>query len=364
MKKNSDIKVLQLIDSLDIGGAERMSINITNALASLGVKSFICATRKGGDLESMLDKDIELFILDRKATLDIKALSKLVKYIKANDIDILHAHSSSFFIAVLCKPFTKVKIVWHDHNGLRDSVPIVQNVILKLFSYFFDASISVNKQLLKWAKDNLWISEQNIIYIPNFAILVKSNETLSLPGTYTTRIVCLANLRWQKDHKTLLKAFLKICEKHPHWHLLLVGKDSNDSYSDHLKKFIKDNRLENNVHILGSRNDSVDILYSSTIGVISSKIEGLPMALLEYGLAKLPVVSTDVGECTQVLGYGEYGKIVKVEDSKGLESAICNLIEDTSMRNEFANKLYKHIESNYSQKAVMSRLLDIYKKVF
>ena len=364
MKKNSDIRVLQLIDSLDIGGAERMSVNIANALASVGVKNFICATRKGGDLENMLDKDIELLILDKRSTLDIKAILKLVKYIKENDIDIIHAHSSSFFTAVLCKPFTKVKIVWHDHNGLRDNVSKVQNSILKIFSYFFDVSISVNKQLLKWAKDNLWISEQNIIYIPNFANLVKSNENLSLPGTNTTRIVCLANLRWQKDHKTLLEAFLKIHEINPQWHLLLVGKDNNDSYSNNLKKFIIDNSLEDHVHILGSRNDSADILYSSTIGVISSKIEGLPMALLEYGLAKLPVVSTDVGECSQVLGYGEYGKIVKVEDSKVLASAICNLIEDTSMRNELANKFYKHIEANYSQKAVISRLLDIYKKVF
>jgi len=76
--KNSDIKVLQLIDSLDIGGAERMSVNIANALSSSGIKSFICATRKGGDLESMLDKDIELLILDKKATLDIKALSHIL----------------------------------------------------------------------------------------------------------------------------------------------------------------------------------------------------------------------------------------------------------------------------------------------
>jgi len=361
--KNSDIKVLQLIDSLDIGGAERMSVNIANALSSSGIKSFICATRKGGKLESMLDNDIELLILDKKATLDIQAISKLVKYIKENDIDIIHAHSSSFFTAVLCKPFTKVKIVWHDHNGLRDNVSKVQNSILKIFSYFFDVSISVNKQLLKWAKDNLWISEQNIIYIPNFATLPLKNNDIELPGNRQDRIVCLANLRYQKDHLVLLEAFSKVHNKYPDKHLFLVGEDKNDIYSKTIKQYIKNHKLEDKVHILGSRDDSADILYVSSIGVLSSKSEGLPVALLEYALAKLPVVCTDVGECSKVLGNGEYGKIVQARDSESFANALFELIENENIKEQFANKLHNYVKSTYSQEAVINRLIYIYKGI-
>jgi len=360
MKKNSDIKVLQLIDSLDIGGAERMSVNIANALDEHRIKSFLCATRNGGELELSLSDNIQRLVLNKKNTLDLIAIYRLVRFIRKNKINIIHAHSSSFFTAILCKPFTGVKIVHHIHDGEIHTKK--KSFVLRQASSFFDYIITVNQELKEWAEKNLLTVPAKIIYLQNFAYLScnDKDKELDLPGTDQTRIVSLANLRDPKNHLLLLESFKTIRSSFPQWHLLLVGKDNYDDYSDALKEYIEKYNLESNIHLLGARNDSADILCKSTIGVISSYAEGLPVALLEYGLAKLAVVSTDVGECRNVLGNGKYGKIVPSQEKEALAEGLSILIENQTKREKMAQLYHEYVLKNYSQKSVVKKLLKIY----
>jgi len=355
--------VLQLIDSLSLGGAERVSVNLANALDKSGIKSYLCSTRKGGDLETFINPKIELLILQKKSTFDFKALYRLVQFIKEHKINIIHAHSSSFFTAVLCKPFTGVKIVWHDHYGKAEQLDKRPVHAIIRASYFFDAVISVNEKLATWAKQNLHLKKENIMYLQNFAKLAMQDTQAALPGRKESRIVCLANLRPQKDHITLLTAFKSVLRKHPDWHLLLVGQDSKDTYSEQIKSYIRNEKLEEHVHILGSRSDSADILKQSTIAVLSSESEGLPVSLLEYGLSSLPVLCTDVGQCSKVLGEGKYGKIVPSVNSELFAKALSELIEDKKQRDQLALAFYRQVKAQYSQEAVMKKILTCYSEV-
>ena len=361
--KTNEPKILQLIDSLATGGAERMSVNLANALSGVGVKSFLCATRKGGALEQFINSSVKKLTLHKTSAIDVKAIYILVKFIRENEINIIHAHSSSFFMAVLCKPFTGVKIVWHDHYGKAEQLDQRPMGAIRTASYFFNTVISVNEKLAFWSKENLHVNNEQVRFLQNFAQLSFRNLNLDLPGTKKTRMVCLANLRPQKDHMTLLKAFKRVVEKHSDWHLLLVGQDSKDEYSDSIKRFIREQNLEQNIHVLGSRNDTADILVNSTIGILSSESEGLPVALLEYGLAKLAVVSTDVGQCGDVLGQGKYGEVIPVKNSDALAGSLLKLIEDKELKNSLALKFYDHVLNNYSKDVVVKQLLDIYQEV-
>lgn len=361
--KAKEPRVLQLIDSLDAGGAERVSVNLANASSEAGVKSFLCATRKGGVLEQFIDPSVKRFILHKRFSIDPKAIYALVKFIRGNDINIIHAHATSFFMAVLCKLVTGVKVVWHDHNGFRNRVNKKQNRIIIQFSRFFDTVISVNEKLAQWSRNNLYLDAKQIDYMQNFAHLSLQNSNPELPGNKYNRIVSLANLRWQKDHITLLKAFKTIVEQYDDWHLLLVGQDSEDDYSNLIKSYIQEERLTESVHILGSRSDSADILLHSTIGVLSSKSEGLPVALLEYGLAQLPVVCTDVGQCGDVLGHGKYGKVIPPKNNEAFAMALIELIENKESREQYTKAFHEHVLKNYSKEAVIKYLLKIYEEV-
>ena len=67
---------------------------------------------------------------------------------------------------------------------------------------------------------------------------------------------------------------------------------------------IQQHGLESHVFLLGSRSDVPSILSGCDIGVLSSASEGMPLALLEYGVAGLPTVATRVGQVPEILDEG------------------------------------------------------------
>ena len=175
------MKVLQLIDSLNAGGAERMAVNYANALVLQIETSYLCATREEGLLKESLSKDVQYLFLGKKSALDLKAIKRLNVFVKANRITVIHAHSTSFFLASLIKLFNKkTQVVWHDHNGNRVKFNINQNRILKYCSYFFDKIITVNNELKIWSEHNL--KPKKVYYISNFSVLKEEKKTTILKG--------------------------------------------------------------------------------------------------------------------------------------------------------------------------------------
>jgi hypothetical protein len=117
---NKKMRILQLIDTLSAGGAERMAVNISNVLADNGYEVWLCASRTGGALEYFVDEKVNYLQLAKKHGLDIAAFFRLVKLIRKNKITLIHAHSSSVFWAVAAKVFCPgLKVIWHDHLGKR-----------------------------------------------------------------------------------------------------------------------------------------------------------------------------------------------------------------------------------------------------
>lgn len=360
MPTNTNIRIVQLIDSLEAGGAERMAVNYANTLADVIPFSALVTTRKEGALKQQLSTKVAYLFLNKKGKIGMSAVLKLKDFIKKNNIDIVHAHSTSFFTAVLVKLLCpKVKIVWHDHYGNSEFLDQRSTNVLRLTSVLFQGIISVNEQLKNWAIEQLKF--RNVIYLPNFVFFTEENKGLkltSLLGKEGGRIVCLANLREQKNHFMLLEVADLLKETHRHWSFHLVGKDFEDDYSRALKKEVMERKLTNNVFFYGSRNDVGAILEQSDIAIITSKSEGLPVALLEYGFYGKAVVSTKVGEIGTVIRNNENGILVASDASKEFYNALVSLIEDVSKRKLLANELHQDIVSNYSDKVIIDKYLE------
>ncbi|MDO6758772.1 glycosyltransferase [Tamlana sp. 2_MG-2023] len=353
------MRVLQLIDSLNAGGAERMAVNYANALATRLEGSFLCATRKEGLLKASISKDVEYLFLNRKKTIDITAIKRLSTFVKEHHIDVIHAHATSFFLATLVKILNpKLVLVWHDHYGNSEFLENRPLFVLKKCSRWFNYIITVNTNLEAWAKNNLLNTP--VAYLPNFAQVTSSKQQTTLKGVKNKRIVCLANLRPQKDHLNLLKAFKKVLKKHSEWTLHLLGKDFQDDYATEIKGFISKNNLEENIFLYGSCTDVNHILRQGDIGVLASKSEGLPLALLEYGLAKLAVVATQVGDCHKVISTEDEGLLVAPKHPEALAQAIATYIENENLRVVAAENLNAKVLSEFSETGVIEVLITIY----
>ena len=353
------MKVLQLIDSLEAGGAERVAVNIANALVTEVSGSYLCSTRKEGLLKASLDSKVGYLFLEKQGAFDQKAILKLKQFVKQEQINIIHAHSSSYFTATLVKLlYPKVKIIWHDHYGNSEFLYQRPKQILKLCSYFFNHVFSVNQLLASWAERKLYI--KSVSYLPNFSVENKQSLVTQLKGVEGKRIVCLANLRPQKDHINLLHAFKAISYQHQDWTLHLVGKDFEDDYSNTVKQHIVDLKLSNQVFIYGSCPDTSAILKHCDIGALSSKSEGLPLAVLEYGLASLPTIATNVGQCKEVIIDKQTGLLIPSSDPESLRRALDYYIDNPLKQELFGNALRQHIDNNFSKKAVISTIKGIY----
>ena len=356
------MRTLQLIDTLRPGGAERMAVIYANELAAKIEASYICCTRRKGLLETALQPGVRLLFLRKKSTVDLLALRKLRRFIEQEKIDIVHAHSSSFFIAALLKlTGGTFKLVWHDHYGNSDFLEKRKFKVLKLFSPTFDGIISVNNSLKQWAEQEL--ACKKVVKINNFIPEVSSKKVQlqKLQGEPDSfKIICVANLRPQKDLLTLISAFEKLRTGFKS-SLHLVGENPKTSYSQSVLNKIDDSPRKRDIFYYGSQASVFSLLLNADLGVLSSVSEGLPLALLEYGMAGLPVISTEVGECTEVVG--DTGKLVTPGDADALAKEMNFYLENKKLRLQDAKKFHQRIEEHYSSKKILQEVLNFYREV-
>jgi glycosyltransferase involved in cell wall biosynthesis len=356
------MRILQIIDSLNAGGAEKMAVNYANALASKVTFSGLAATRTEGQLRQDINNDVAYLYLNKKKAIDLKSIFRLRKFIKNNKVEIVHAHGSSFFIAVLVKfTFPRIKIFWHDHYGTRAKESKFENKTLIAASLFFHSIFAVSLQLKEWNKKNTWCKK--VSFVPNFTKEKKDGTgTTLLKGTDGKRIIFLANLKNPKNHILILKSFLELGLKDKDWSLHLIGKDYHDAYSQSIKSYIDSNSLQNNIHLYGQKDDIANILSQATIGVLSSTDEGFPVTLLEYGLAGLAVVSTNVGYCAEIIKNETSGLLFDPENILQTKIQLLKMVENQSLRDKVVEELKQTIFDNYTEEKVINELILLYKK--
>ncbi len=356
------MRVLQIIDSLNAGGAERMAVNYANALGDKIEFSGIVVTRKEGILQNQLSKKVSYYFLDKRKAIDFKSIQKMKAIIVQNNIDILHAHGTSFFTAFLVKLICfRVKIVFHEHNGDRSNQSFFKNLPLFVCIHFFAQILVVNKQIESWFHR---IGIKSASYFPNFASFESVDfEKTELKGQIGKRIVCLANLRNPKNHQVLLRAFHALDLKAQDWSLHFVGKNYQDEYAEKVVTLTNELKITDSVFLYNAKSDIENILSQANIGILCSTYEGFPVTLLEYGLAKLPVISSNVGFCSEVIIHDKTGLLFDPISFEDLASQLQKMINDSNLKSNLSEQLNKLVTSNFSKEKVIDNLITVYQNV-
>ncbi|WP_290846008.1 glycosyltransferase [Flavobacterium sp.] len=349
------MRILQLIDSLDAGGAERVAVNFANSLVGKVAFSALATTRKEGVLKSEVASGVGYVFLEKSGKLGLKACRRLKRYCESEKITHIHAHGTSFFTALMVKLMASdIKLIWHNHNGRSQAIKGLRLQLMRFASKRFSGILSVNEKLDRWAIDNLCC--RTTAYLANFVAEPQETQIPNdLNGQAGKRILCVANLRTPKGHMTLLRAMEEIARLG--WTLHLVGKDSQDGYSEEIKAFIGERNLGNVIYLYGARQDASAFVSACDICVLSSDAEGLPLALLEYGIRSKPVVVTAVGEIPNMIRNGENGFVVPAGNPKEFAQALQKLIQDEELRATFGKAFQKTVIDKFSETVVIDRYL-------
>ena len=355
------MRVLQLIDSLDTGGAERMAVNYANVLHDKIELSALAVTRREGALKELLHDEVPYLFLKRTRTVDVAAILRLRRFIREHKIQILQVHGSSYFIASLVKMITPgLKLIWHDHYGNSEFLENRDIQFLKWSSKIFDAIFAVNENLKLWAQRTLKV--RNTFYVRNFiAEAFTLEDGRKFTGIEGKRIVCVANLRDQKNHHLLLDAFEKLLKTDPEYTLHLFGEAPNTSYATSLLARIAQFPVEKAVYYHGVYLKMSAILPHFDIGVLASASEGLPLALLEYGQAGLLIVATDVGQCKEVLD--GFGSCVPANDAEILTSTLLGLGDNKINSETNIFNFQKRIQEYYGAQEILNKVIKIYDQI-
>ncbi len=355
------IGVMQITDSLMVGGMERMAVTVAGHLPPDHFESHLCTTRAEGPLAALVPPRVQRLHLARRGRYDTRALRQLVAYLRAHQVRILHAHGSSLFLAVAASWFKpRPAVVWHAHYG-RLAAEERLAWIYRQAARFLSAVIAVNEPLAAWARVRLRVPTGRVRYIPNcVGEPVPAGPVPELPGTPGSRVVCVANLRREKDQLNLVRAMQLVLPQAAAAHLLLLGESRDPDYAREVQQEIAARGLSDHVSFLGCRTDVPAVLRGCDVGVMSSASEGLPLALIEYGMAGLPAVATRVGQCEEVLDEGRTGWLVPPASPDALAGAIIALLGSPEQRLAFGKAFRARVAQLYSPEAVIQRICEVY----
>ncbi len=356
------------ISSLAQGGAERVVANLANRFVQDDYRVFV-ATEEQGENEFELDPRVTRVHVglkpeDEKKNRIVKFLLR-VKYLKAfvkkyhPDVLVAFAHRANYRALMAA--------------GNSD-IPVVISIRINPIGYYdaFSDKVQIKWLFPKAAGCVYQTREQKEFFKPylqdNSRIIMNPINPKyfgnPLPEDREKAVMHHARLVDFKNQPMLVRAFLKVHEKHPDYCLKIYGPDSHDGTKEILEKLIKDNNAGDFVHLMGSSSTLEKEIPKGEIYAYSSDYEGMPNSLLEAMAMGMPVVATDCpcGGPGEIIDDGVNGFLVPVGDEDALADRMLRLIEDKELSQRFSENARK-IEEIASIEAVYTQWKDYLNEV-
>lgn len=348
----------QLVDTLAMGGTERMSVNIGSVMCDEGWDSHLLVSRKGGGLEAHVADGVHIHYLEKQSFYDLSAFWRLFRLVQKYKPTVFHAHSTSIYWAVILKILGRnFMMVWHDHFGLSDQLEKYPRKDIVILAKWIDRIITVNEKLEVYWKKLLPYKLSEIKTLGNFPFL-RLPKTEKLP-VFT--FLNLANFRPQKDQLNLISAAEILTREGYEYQILLIGEVVEREWANRIKDEISKKGLSQNIKFVGPSLDIAKSLSEVHAGVLSSESEGLPVALLEYALAGLPIICTDVGDCGKVVSNEDLGWLVPPKQPKLLAEAMRSLIDSKAKSIRIGQNIKKKVIEEYGEKSFLKSYYELLK---
>jgi glycosyltransferase involved in cell wall biosynthesis len=160
------------------------------------------------------------------------------------------------------------------------------------------------------------------------------NLNYPFPERNVINYVAVGNVHFAKGYDTLIKAFKKLTEDISNVHLYIIGRDDSE-YSRYLKKMVIDIHLESKIHFLGFESNPYVYMKFCDAYVLSSRMEGLPNALLEAAYLNKPIVTTKcVPIVERIVKEAINGYIVDVDNIEQMHFALINVLKIHNIKNQ------------------------------
>ena len=378
------MKIAYCIDTITaLGGIERVTIAKANALADVENNTvYLVVTSNRGI--PVLPVNPKIKIIDLKVnyfedygkspyqiywTLYQKRKEhkkKLTLFIKEKQPDILISTNNSEKHFIKSLPISHHTIIIRElhfctHYRLIEATTLFQK-LLALIGHLFDYHWNIKNLdqtvlLTNEDKELHWKGKNKVSVIPNPII---SQSPYPPSTTKEKRVIAAGRLVYQKNFSSLIKAWKQVAEIHPDWILEIYGEGT---LKIELESLITELNLKRHVFLKGKTPDIFKVMSNSSIYVLSSIYEGLPLVILEAMSCGLPIISY---ECPcgpkDIITDGKNGFLVNVNDEITLANKINYLIENEELRKQMSN-IAKVTVEQYNIKNIIPIWMNLFHKL-
>lgn len=325
------MKIDLIIGNLQGGGAER----VVSVLANYFAEKY--------DTRVITFKDVEKYKVDENVTrlrfhknllffnyTLVRAVVYLLKYYakRENRPDIICSHIDRVGLATIpIAKLYKIPIIVSEHNNHSSKKITLQKKFLWNCLYKYVDAVTI---LTKYDYSFFSKRAKKVVVMPN----PSSFEPIKAQNVKRDKsILAIGNLN-RHQHKgfdNLMDIAKEVVAKKKDWTFKIVGE--GDEGKQFLQKRIDELEIGNNVELLGFRSDIPNLLQQSSIYILSSRFEGLPMVLIEAASQGIACLAYDcISGPSDIINNGETGILVKNQDKKEMINQLLNLIEDPELR--------------------------------
>jgi len=373
MKK---INLLYVITKLELGGAQKQLLNLLNHLDKEKFVPFLFCAQDGLLLQDALSitglaikrsKFLERKINPLK---DLLALFEIYRFIKKNNIQLVHTHSSKAgILGRLAARLAGVRVIVHAVHGwgFNDFQPAVLRkwfIFLEKFcARFSNRLIVVSYHDKQKGLDNR-IGQESQYHIIRYGIdylefSLKDQNIRKELGLNANDLVVgmISCFKPQKCPQDFIKLAFLVNQVLPEVKFLLVG---DGILRKRVRELINKFSLESNVILTGWRRDISRILSAIDVFVLTSLWEGLPITVLEAMIASKPVVVTQTGGVSEVIIEGKTGFLVGPGDINNMSRKLAILLRNENLRRQIGENAKDNLGPNFRSENMIKNSQDLY----
>lgn len=292
------MKVLHIIPTLRVGGAEKLLIDTLEEMLRQGVEcELIVLTNEQSFFRERLSRmNITVHYSSCKSVYDPRNILFIRSVVRQHEYDCIHTHlfSAQLFMAIVnAMSLKKLPLITTEHstnNRRREN---------RLFYFFdswmykqYDQIIAITEGTRETLVRYLGKTEKKTVVIYNGLPLTDFQHAASVEQTWNpieneVIILMVAGMRAEKDHKTLIRASHLLPEN---YRIVFVG----DGELMHETMEYAEEHGRKSIVFLGARSDVPSIMKASDIFVLSSNWEGFGLVVVEAAAAGLPIVASDI----------------------------------------------------------------------
>jgi len=356
------MNILQIIPELQLGGAERGTVELARGLVAKGHKSFVASG--GGELVKYLDAygstHYTLPVYAKNPFTLFRMIWEVSRIIEKEKIDIVHARSRvPGLIALLACRRTFRPLVTTCHGYYRKN----------FFGYCMGwgkrvivSSNAIGKHML----EDFEVSPRRISLIPRGVDLEQFTYRPSqrnVDGDFTIGII--GRLTPLKGHVDFIRAISRVVRVFPKVRILIVGDAPFEKakYRQELELLVKRLGLHQTVEFVGTTRDVPELLSELDLLVFASRTpEAFGRVIIEAGACGVPVVATRVGGVVDILEDGKEGILVPPADPLALSEAIVRVLKDPTLASSLSKNFREKVERQYSLKEMIEKTLSVYEE--